>query len=398
MSDIDSRSKKSFRYIFLRLGILLFLCVSSIGVLTFFILGGHAKNLLCSVVYKDSFIYEQVNCENVSTIDQNNSEDTPIQSKIFDQVSGDEGERVADIVEEVAGGVIGIGVSGDNFSEDRIIGTGFLVSNNGILVTNRHVVEMTGLEYFISFKDIDVSVPVTSDSIFLDPVNDIALIKIDPDQIPSSAKILNIGDSDSLKLGQTVIAIGNPLGTYTGSITKGIISGLNREVNISKDFFSTQSEVYEDVIQTDAAINSGNSGGPLLNLNAEVIGVNFATVEGASNLSFALPINRIKDRILEFEQYGKFKIPYIGVEYRTRLVFLNGHSIVGAEVVNIVENSPAFSAGLQTGDIIIEFDGTDLSERTLSALIQDRAIGDSVSIIIIRNRLEQEIKATIGER
>jgi S1-C subfamily serine protease len=243
-----------------------------------------------------------------------------------------------------------------------------------------------------------LTIPVPQDFIFLDPVNDIALIKIESSNVPSTAKILNVGNSDELKLGQTVIAIGNPLGTYTGSITKGIISGLNREVNISQGFFSTQSEVYEDVIQTDAAINPGNSGGPLLNLNAQVIGVNFATVDGASNLSFALPINRIQDRISELEEFGKFKIPYLGVEYRTRLVFFKGQSIVGAEIINVVNNSPAALAGINIGDIVIEFDTTDLSEKTLSALIQEHEIGSTVQVIIIRNRVEQEIKVTIGER
>ncbi len=398
MDDKDKKSKRSYRSLIIKLLILLLLCLGSIGILSFFVLGGHAKNLLCKVVYEGSFLYDQVNCGNISISQQEDTGNSANQSKIFDQIVGDEGERVASIVEEVAGGVVGIGVSGDNFTEDQIIGTGFLVSSNGILVTNRHVVENLSLDYFISFKDQELTIPVPQDFIFLDPVNDIALIKIESSNVPSTAKILNVGNSDELKLGQTVIAIGNPLGTYTGSITKGIISGLNREVNISQGFFSTQSEVYEDVIQTDAAINPGNSGGPLLNLNAQVIGVNFATVDGASNLSFALPINRIQDRISELEEFGKFKIPYLGVEYRTRLVFFKGQSIVGAEIINVVNNSPAALAGINIGDIVIEFDTTDLSEKTLSALIQEHEIGSTVQVIIIRNRVEQEIKVTIGER
>jgi serine protease Do len=304
---------------------------------------------------------------------------------------------VATIVDEIAGGVVGIGVAGDNFNTDSIIGTGFLVSSEGVIVTNRHVVE-EAMDYFISFKDQEQTVQIDQDAIFLDPVNDIALIKIDADKIPSTAKILRIGDSNEIKLGQTVIAIGNPLGKYTGSITKGIISGLNREVEISQGFFQTQKEIYEDVIQTDAAINPGNSGGPLLNMKAEVIGINFATVDGASNLSFAIPINRIKARLNELLEFGKFKIPYLGVEFRTRLVYFKGQSIIGAEVVNVLENSPAQLGGIKLGDIIIEFNGKDLQDKTLATMIQEQEIGSEVSVIVIRDRTEKELTIKIGER
>jgi S1-C subfamily serine protease len=394
-SHKPSWSFKRFLIKFVTLIGLIILCLSSVG---FIIFGGYLKSGFCKLVLPGSYLHEAVSCSNVSETQQPNTENGPIQSKKFDQIIGDEGTRVADIVEEVAGGVVGIGVVGDNFTEDRIIGTGFLVSTEGILVTNRHVVEDEQFEYFLSFKNEEQTVAVPNTGIFRDPVNDIALIKIEKNQVPGSAKVLNIGDSSQLRLGQTVIAIGNPLGTYTGSITKGIISGLNREVSISQGFFTSQSEVYEDVIQTDAAINPGNSGGPLLNLEAEVIGVNFATVEGASNLSFALPINRIKARLIELQTYGKFKIPYFGVEYRTRLVFFKGQSLVGAEVLSVVKDSPAALSGIKAGDIIIEFDGTDFNDKTLSVLIQEQQINDEVYIVIIRNRVEQELKITIGER
>jgi S1-C subfamily serine protease len=249
------------------------------------------------------------------------------------------------------------------------------------------------------FKDGTSSVNIDKQNIFRDPVNDIALIKIDPIKLPSNLSPIPLGDSDNIKLGQTVIAIGNPLGKYTGTVTKGIISGLNREVAITQGFFSSQSETYDDVIQTDAAINPGNSGGPLINSIGEVIGINFATIEGASNLSFALPINRIKQRVTELDKNGKFSIPYMGIEYRSRLIIdSNGESIVGAEITNIITNSPAQKSEFKKGDIIIKFDGKDLNSKTLQSLIQTSTIGSNIDVVIIRDKIKQTIVVTIEER
>jgi len=388
---------KESKSIFPKIILTTIVLVSCAGILFVIGLSGFGQKYICETVVPGSFLYEQIQCEKVTQMQQENEGGSIQEGKLFEQISGDEGERVATIVDEIAGGVVGIGVAGDNFNTDSIIGTGFLVSSEGVIVTNRHVVE-EAMDYFISFKDQEQTVQIDQDAIFLDPVNDIALIKIDADKIPSTAKILRIGDSNEIKLGQTVIAIGNPLGKYTGSITKGIISGLNREVEISQGFFQTQKEIYEDVIQTDAAINPGNSGGPLLNMKAEVIGINFATVDGASNLSFAIPINRIKARLNELLEFGKFKIPYLGVEFRTRLVYFKGQSIIGAEVVNVLENSPAQLGGIKLGDIIIEFNGKDLQDKTLATMIQEQEIGSEVSVIVIRDRTEKELTIKIGER
>jgi serine protease Do len=388
---------KESKSIFPKIILTTIVLVSCAGILFVIGLSGFGQKYICETVVPGSFLYEQIQCEKVTQTQQENEGGSIQESKLFEQVSGDEGERVATIVDEIAGGVVGIGVAGDNFNTDSIIGTGFLVSSEGVIVTNRHVVE-EAMDYFISFKDQEQTIQIDQDAIFLDPVNDIALIKIDADKIPSTAKILRIGDSNEIKLGQTVIAIGNPLGKYTGSITKGIISGLNREVEISQGFFQTQKEIYEDVIQTDAAINPGNSGGPLLNMKAEVIGINFATVDGASNLSFAIPINRIKARLNELLEFGKFKIPYLGVEFRTRLVYFKGQSIIGAEVVNVLKDSPAQLGGIKLGDIIIEFNGKDFQDKTLATMIQEQEIGSEVSVIVIRDRAEKELTIKIGER
>lgn len=163
-------------------------------------------------------------------------------------------------------------------------GTGFLISKNGYIVTNKHVVEDDQATYTVLLSD---GTQKTAQIIYKDGVIDVAIIKIDG----SNYKYANLGDSDSLKLGQSVFAVGNALGEYNNSVSTGIISGLNRDIQASG---GGGSELLKGVIQTDAAINPGNSGGPLVALSGEIIGVNVATVVGSSNISFSIPINKIK--------------------------------------------------------------------------------------------------------
>lgn len=398
-STSPTKIKRHWRLKIITFLVIIFLCVLCFGVLSFLWFGGFVKQGICGAVTSDSQIYQKLSCAvNVTETQQKFplAQSNPNQN-IEQKFVSEEG-IVMKVVDDTSSGVVGIGISGDNSTADKVIGTGFIVSKAGLLVTNRHVVENEKVNYFVVFKDQQITVKVKSENIFKDPVNDIALIKLNAEEIPLNVKIIPIGNSDNIKLGATVIAIGNPLGKYTGTITKGIVSGLHREVNITQGFFTTQNEVYADVIQTDAAINPGNSGGPMINLNGEAIGINFATIEGAANLSFALPINRVKLRIAELEQFNKFKIPYLGVEYRTGMNFIQSKSVVGAEIVSVVVGSPAASSGLQKGDMIIEFDGQNLSDKTLSSLIQNTKIGEQVSVVILRNKVQQELTVTIGER
>lgn len=377
------------------------LCVfGCIIVFLFLWYGGFVKEFICSAVKQDSFIWTKANCSVLSTGD-NQKKQFPLEptSQEYQNNNSNEDLSVESVVNSSNGSVVGIGlVNTSNNSANQIIGSGFVVSKAGLIVTNRHVVEDETVKYYISFKDSTNTVEILSENIFRDPINDIALIKLDKSEIPSIIKALVLGDSDKLNLGQTVIAIGNPLGKYSGTVTKGIISGLNREVTITKGFFNTQKEIYSDVIQTDAAINPGNSGGPMIDLKGEVIGINFATVEGASNLSFALPINRVKSRISELEVNGKFKIPYIGIEYKSKVMFINNQTIIGGELVNVLDKSPAQSAGLLKGDVIVEFNGSNLENEALSSLIQKTTIGSKVNVVIYRNNQQKTIEITVGER
>jgi serine protease Do len=167
-------------------------------------------------------------------------------------------------------------------------GTGFLISSNGYILTNKHVVSDTNASYTVLLTD---GKQETAKVIYRDPQNDIAVIKIDGSNFPT----VKLGDSSTLELGQTVVAVGNALGQYNNSVSLGIVSGLNRTIEASSETGST--ETLNGVIQTDAAINPGNSGGPLVDLNSDVVGINVATVQGSNNISFAIPINTVKSII-----------------------------------------------------------------------------------------------------
>lgn len=364
-------------------------------ILTVLTITGHTKSWICDVVTEDSFVADEINCsvavEDKSLTESEQARLDEIQKLIE---SGKPEDRIAAVVSLVQKSVVGIGVEGDSFTTGGIVGTGFIISEDGLIVTNQHVVSEQNVDYFVQVEGMDEVLKVAD--IYRDPVNDIAVVKVEN---ADNLTPIVIGDSDELKVGQQVIAIGNPLGELSGTVTSGIISGLGRSVDISSGgFFNSSVETYEDVIQTDAAINPGNSGGPLIDLNGKVIGINFATVAGADNLSFALPINRIQARIDELNEFGEFRMPFLGVEYRERIVFIDSQMVVAAQVMKVAKDSPAEKGGLAQGDYIIGFDGEDLSEKSLISLIQESEIGDEVTMNIIRDQEEIEVKVVVGTR
>lgn len=300
--------------------------------------------------------------------------------------------NAANIYERAKDAVVGIGLKDEETGQDQVIGTGFIISPDGLIATNQHVVSYQNAEYFVKISDEDTTIEVQQ--IYRDNANDLAILKINRDNLIT----LPLGNSDTLKPGQEVIAIGNPLGDLYSTVTSGIISGLNREVALGTGgFLRSQLSRYEDTIQTDAAINPGNSGGPLLNAAGEVIGINFATVQGYDNLSFAVPVNYLKKRVDELNQFGKFRISYLGIQFRARLATLNNEAYVGAQVLSVDSKSSAAGV-LKAGDIIVEFDGKDLEENNLANLIQRSAIGSKVAITLIRGGKLETVEVTIGER
>ncbi|KUK66995.1 MAG: Trypsin-like serine protease with C-terminal PDZ domain [candidate division WS6 bacterium 36_33] len=313
-----------------------------------------------------------------------------------------EEKDVIEIIEEAGHSVVSIAISQLSLSQEeglidrsRNIGSGFVVDSSGLIVTNQHVVSDTTADYTVITEDGKEYAVV---DILRDDFNDIALVKV---SLKEGEKLsaLSLGDSDSLLVGQSVIAIGTPLGEYAGSATTGIISGLNRSVTASSGWFGSTAKTYEDVIQTDAAVNPGNSGGPLINSLGEVIGINFATTSGADNISFAIPINKVKTRLEEYRTYGKFIRPYLGVSYQmiSEYEALYYTDVVpGALVLRVDPASPAFKAGIERGDIIVKF-GEDEVNRSLADIIQEHEVGEEVSVTLVREGEEQNITVVLGE-
>lgn len=306
---------------------------------------------------------------------------------------------VIDVVENSMDAVVSIAVSQIDFTPgeglvDSVsnIGSGFIVDPSGVIITNQHVVSQRDADYRIITNDGSEYEVI---EILQDNVNDIALLKVEAEGLSS----LSLGDSENLKPGQLVIAIGTPLGEYAGSVTTGVISGLNRSVTARSQGFWGIAKTYENVIQTDAAVNPGNSGGPLLNSSGEVIGVNFATTAGADNISFALPANFVSRRLDEYRRYGKFLKPYLGIEYQMiseNQARIYDDVVPGVLVRRVVPNTPAQDAGLQRLDIITEVDNEPIREA-FANIIQDYEIGEEMELTVWRDGEEIQLVAILDE-
>jgi S1-C subfamily serine protease len=273
------------------------------------------------------------------------------------------------------------------------IGTGFVISKDGLIITNKHVVSSEGSYKVVTQDDKEYDVKQIS----RDPSNDIAVLKIDATDL----KPVELGDSSNLKVGQTVIAIGTALGEFRHTVTTGVISGLGRGITAGS-IYEGYVEKLDDVIQTDAAINAGNSGGPLLNSAGQVIGINVAVASGAQNIGFAIPVNVVRSALDEFNKSGKFTAKaYLGVEYQ----MVSKQSAVlndipqGAYVVNVVVDSPAEKAGIKVDDIIVKIGNDKVADQTngLSDVIKKYKPGDEIELEIWRDNESVKIKATLSE-
>jgi serine protease Do len=276
---------------------------------------------------------------------------------------------------------------------EQDIGSGFIIDTDGLVVTNKHVVSDPAGEYrVITNKDVELVV----EKVYRDPVNDLAILKVTPGQAEFAPVVM--GDSDKLKVGQVVIAIGTALGEFRSTVTTGVISGLGRGINAGG--YGTTSERLDNVIQTDAAINPGNSGGPLLNSLGQVIGVNAAVSQAGENIGFAIPINVVRESIDNFNTTGKFSRPYLGVRYQMlnkRTAILNSVP-EGAYIVEVVVDSPAAKAGLKENDIVTKINEVSLgSENDLSQVVSKVKVGDEVVLEIYRDGKTIEVKALLEE-
>ncbi|MBU1088725.1 trypsin-like peptidase domain-containing protein [Patescibacteria group bacterium] len=278
---------------------------------------------------------------------------------------------------------------------EQDIGTGFVIAREGLIVTNKHVVSEIGAEYKVITSDDEV---LSVKNIYRDPVTDLAILKVDK----SDLEPVEMGDSDRLKVGQTVIAIGTALGEFRSTVTTGVVSGLGRGIVAESSFEG--SEKLDNVIQTDAAINPGNSGGPLLNSSGQVIGVNVAVSQMAENIGFALPINLIKASVDNFKSTGEFDRPYLGVVYRviSKKAALLNEVPQGVYVQEVLEGSPAEKGGIEVEDIIVEIDGKKLDDEdektSLVNIINSKKIGDTVKIKVWRDGEEKVLNVKLTKK
>ncbi|MAG44685.1 hypothetical protein CL633_02245 [bacterium] len=279
-------------------------------------------------------------------------------------------------------------------------GTGFVVGEN-LILTNKHVVSDQKADYTVLTNS---EKEYTAKVLARDPVSDLAILKVEN----LNLKPLDLGDSSHLQVGQTVIAIGNALGEFSNSVSNGIISGLSRSI-FAKSSLIGQAEELKGVIQTSAAINHGNSGGPLLNSIGQVIGINVAIAQGAENIGFAIPINDAKKVIKDVRENGKISYPFLGVRYvmitktlqeEENLPYDHGALIISSQDgVAIIPDSSAEKAGLKERDIILEIDGKIVNiDNLLSDLILKHKIGETIKIKIWRYGKEQIIHAKLQER
>ena len=288
---------------------------------------------------------------------------------------------ITKVVSIVTPSVVTISIKG---IEGQDVGTGFVISDDGLIVTNKHVVMDIGVKYNVVIGKEDI---VEVKDIYRDPIIDLAILKVEKKGLST----VKLGDSDKLKVGQTVIAIGTALGEFRSTVTTGVISGLGRGITAGS-FVGL--EKLDDVIQTDAAINPGNSGGPLLNSKGEVIGVSVAVSQNGQNIGFALPINLVKQSIANFKTTGSFERAYLGVIYKMI-------PQKGAYIQELVTGGPAEKAGIKVGDIILEVDGGKLMDSDSGDLVKTinrKKIGSIVEIKVLRENFERVIDVTLEKK
>lgn len=312
---------------------------------------------------------------------------------------------IADIADKVSKSVVSIVTStkttdffGQSY-DSSAAGTGIIVTSDGYILTNKHVVNGASkasvvLDDGTIYEDVKV--------VATDPLNDVAFLKIeDVSDLPAAT----LGDSKTISVGQQVIAIGNALGEYQNTVTSGIISGIGRSVTAS-DGSGYNTETLSDMIQTDAAINSGNSGGPLVNAAGEVIGINTATSASAENMGFAIPISSVKGMLKQLMETGKAERTYLGVysvditsevAKAYNLPVNSGAYIYNSSTYSaIVKNSPASKAGLKDKDIITKINGVEVGAAgSLANLISEYKPGDTVQLTVLREGKEIAINVTL---
>lgn len=272
-------------------------------------------------------------------------------------------------------------------------GSGFIADKSGIIFTNRHVVIDPQADYSVILND---GKKYKAEVLTRNPINDIAIIKIKENNLP----FIKLGDSSTIELGQTTIAVGNTLGIFRNTVSIGVVSGLSRNIQ-ALDAIEQSTQNLKGLIQTDAAINPGNSGGPLADIEGKIIGINCAMVFGAENVGFAIPINTAKKDWTELKKYGKIRQPFLGLRYIPVNKKLQQECSLpvnyGALVISegfpggeaITKGSPAEKAGIQELDIVLEIQNKKINiKNPLQEIIQDFRVGEEIKMKILRQGKE----------
>jgi serine protease Do len=282
-------------------------------------------------------------------------------------------------------------------------GSGFVVDSSGIILTNKHVVAESHARYIVIMND---DARYEAEILARDPVNDVAILQIRPE---GKVPIVELGDSEHLELGQTVLAIGNALGIFKNTVSRGIVSGLSRSVSAQADADSPPQEL-RGLIQTDAAINPGNSGGPLVDFYGRAVGVNAAVVFGAQNINFAIPVKAALRDLADLKRYGRIHRPLLGLRYLTITPDLrekfNLPTDHGAFVTKehpadeaVIAGTPAATAGVRDRDIILEWNGAPITAaRSIQDYLDDAAVGEHVILKVRRGEKEVQLTVMLTER
>jgi S1-C subfamily serine protease len=331
-----------------------------------------------------------------STVPSGQTASTPQQVKV------EESSAIIDVAAKVSPAVVRIISSNASINDPTAtegIGSGIIYDKSGWILTNRHVVSGSD-QLRVELKD---GRSFTGTIYGIDTLTDLAIVKIDATDLPTAT----IGDSSALKVGQTTIAIGSPLGTYTNTVTSGILSATGRSIDV-------ESGRINNLLQTDTAINPGNSGGPLLDIGGNVIGINTAIAANANGIGFAIPIN-IARPIMEQAVAGqKLARPYIGIRYQMldlqtadqlKLSVHDGAYVDGGQDASgqtapaVVSGGPADKAGIRQGDIIVSIEGQAIdTEHPLDSVLTQFAPGRTVTLGILRDGQKMEVQVTLGTR
>ena len=344
------------------------------------------------------YIYKMYNEIEIKNITNDNQKGNVTRLSI-EETKDETNERTLEDINKCVVGISKVKNNSDsifdtNATKNLSLGTGTVISENGYIVTNWH---LAGNKYSSCYVTIENGKVYNGKTIWSDEDLDLAIVKIDV----KGMDYLNLGDSDNIKLGESVYAIGNPVGIeFQRTVTGGIISGLNRTIKLEE---GDKLSYMEDLIQTDASINEGNSGGPLINKKGEVLGINTVKIETAEGIGFAVPINTIKPIIEKLINTGSFEEAYLGIfAYDKEAIKYLNNSIKlesGIYVIKVMGDGPLAKSNIKAGDIITKIDGNTIERMSeLRRYIYTKKVGDKVEITFNRNNREYKTEVMLKKK